>query len=351
MHVDGFRFDLASILGRDQDGQWIGDKSLLGEIASDPILSKTKLIAESWDAAGGYYLGEMPIGFAEWNGEYRDDIRRFINGRLDIVSSLATRITGSSNLFGKKGGGPLDSINFITAHDGFTMWDLVSYNNKHNIANGEENRDGSNHNISYNYGVEGETDDIRIIEIRKKQVKNAITLLMISQGVPMILMGDEFCRTQIGNNNPYCQDNQMNWVDWSRKEQFEDIYRYFCKIIHFRKRHSNLKQAKFLSENETPEITWHGIEEGAPDWSYHSRTIAFVISGSLAEDQDIYVAINGHTEPLDFQLPQIGEGKWCRVVDTGKESPNDFSESPLEIKGKHYKVEAFSIMIGICILP
>lgn len=350
MHVDGFRFDLASILGRDEKGQWGGNDSLLGEIAADPILSKTKLIAESWDAAGGYHLGEMPVGFAEWNGEYRDDIRRFINGRLGTISPLASRITGSANLFGKRGRGPLDSINFITAHDGFTMWDLVSYNDKHNLANGEDNRDGSNHNISYNYGVEGETDDPGIINLRKKQVKNAITLLMISQGVPMILMGDEFCRTQGGNNNPYCQDNEIGWVDWQRKKQFSDIYQYFCKIINFRKKHRNLRQTEFLSNTCSPRITWHGIKEDAPDWSYHSRTIAFRMSANLPDEEDLYVAINGHSEPLAFQLPEVNGGKWYRVVDTGEEAPNDFLEEPLEIKDKEYVVDAFSMMICICIL-
>lgn len=351
MHVDGFRFDLASILGRDERGHWMGDQSLLGEIAKDPILSKTKLIAESWDAAGGYHLGDMPVGFAEWNGQFRDDMRSFINGRIDIISSLATRITGSANLFAKEGRGPLDSINFITAHDGFTMWDLVSYNNKHNIANGENNRDGSNDNISYNYGVEGKTDDVNIVEIRKRQVKNAITLLMISQGVPMILMGDEFCRTQKGNNNPYCQDNEISWVDWSRKEQFSDIYDYFCKIIHFRKKHRNFRYNKFLSEKSSPHITWHGVETDLPDWSYHSRTIAFMINGDLKGDQDIYVAINGHDDSLVFQLPTNVPGKWCRVVDTGKEFPSDFLEKPLEEKGEEYKVKALSIAIFVCILP
>ena len=351
MHVDGFRFDLAPILGRDIDGQWLGKDSLLGEIAQDPILSKTKLISESWDAAGGYYLGKMPVGFAEWNGEYRDDMRRFINGHLGVVSNLATCITGSSNLFKKQEKGPQNSINFITAHDGFTMWDLVSYNKKHNIANGEDNRDGSNHNISCNYGVEGETDDEGIIKIRKQQVKNAITLLMISQGVPMIVMGDEFCRTQKGNNNPYCQDNEISWVDWDRKQKFADVYRYYCKIIHFRKTHANLRKSEFLLEDCCPRITWHGIKEDSPDWSYHSRTIAFMISGNLAEDYDIYVAINGHNEPLTFELPQREDGKWSRVVDTGRKSPEDFLQRPLEVEKNQYAVESFSIVICICNLP
>lgn len=352
MHVDGFRFDLASILGRDNNGQWMGEYSLLRDIAQDPILATTKLISESWDAAGGYHLGEMPAGFAEWNGKYRDVIRRFLNGDINVISNLATRITGSPDLFKKEGRGPLDSINFVTAHDGFTMWDLFSYNSKHNIANGENNRDGTNDNISCNYGVEGETKDPVIIKMRKKQVKNAVTLLMISQGVPMIVMGDEFCRTQQGNNNPYCQDNDINWVDWKRKEEFKDIYDYFCKIIKFRKDHPLLRRNHFLSQGAKGEISWHGVESDYPDWAYYSRTIAFVLHGHtkiVREDVDIYVAINGYEKTLTFKLPEPENGKWHRVVDTGKDAPDDFLEHPTEVKGNKYEVECFSIVICVCI--
>ena len=353
MHVDGFRFDLASIMGRDSNGQWMGEYSLLRDIAKDPILADTKLIAESWDAGGGYHLGEMPAGFAEWNGKYRDGIRRFLNGEINVISDLATRITGSPDLFRKEGHGPLDSINFITAHDGFTMWDLFSYNSKHNIANGENNRDGTNDNISHNYGVEGETRNPDIIKLRKKKVKNAVTLLMISQGVPMIVMGDEFCKTQGGNNNPYCQDNEISWIDWDRKKKFKDIYDYFCKIIQFRKDHPLLRRDHFLSQDAKGEVTWHGVEPDYPDWAYYSRTIAFMlhadaISG-LEDDVDIYVAINGYEKSLSFKLPKAKKGKWHRVVDTGKDSPNDFLEKPMEIKSGNYVVEAFSIVICICI--
>lgn len=351
MHVDGFRFDLASILGRDSKGQWIGQYSLLKDIVEDPILAKCKLIAESWDAAGGYHVGEMPAGFAEWNGAYRDIVRKFIKGDLGTISNLATCITGSSDIFNKCGKSPLDSINFITAHDGFTMWDLVTYNNKHNVANGEDNKDGMNNNESYNYGVEGETDNIEITLMRKKQVKNFITLLMISQGTPMIVMGDEFCRTQMGNNNPYCQDNEITWVDWTRKENFKDIYRYFCKIIHFRKAHPALRRKQFLGKCKKTSITWHGINVDCPDWSYHSRTIAFMLHNNetpeLADDANIYVAINGYEKPLAFQLPMADGLNWHLVVDTGQETPNDFLEEPVAIKNGEYVVEPFSIVICI----
>lgn len=351
MQVDGFRFDLASILGRDSNGQWMGEYSLLKDIAQDPVLADTKLIAESWDAGGGYHLGEMPVGFAEWNGKYRDVIRGFLNGHINTISNLATRITGSSDLFNEEGRGPLDSINFITAHDGFTMWDLFSYNEKHNIENGENNRDGTNDNISYNYGVEGETLDQDIINMRKKKVKNAVTLLMISQGVPMIVMGDEFCKTQKGNNNPYCQDNDISWLNWERKEEFKDIYDYFCKIIHFRKEHPSLRREHFLSQNAKGEITWHGVEADYPDWAYYSRTIAFMLNAGVGneepDDVDIYVAINGYTKSLTFELPKTDNGKWHRVVDTGKDSPHDFLEDPAMIKDGKYEVESYSILICV----
>ncbi len=353
MHVDGFRFDLASILGRDNNGQWMGEYSLLKDIAEDPILASTKLIAESWDAGGGYHLGEMPKAFSEWNGRYRDTIRRFLNGDINVISSLATSIIGSPDIFKKESRNPFSSINFITAHDGFTMWDLFSYNSKHNIENGENNRDGTNDNISHNYGEEGETTNPKIIKRRKQQVKNAITLLMVSQGVPMMVMGDEFCRTQKGNNNPYCQDNDISWVDWTRQREFNDVFEYFCNIIHFRKKHELLRREHFLLQDSRGEITWHGVESDYPDWAYYSRTIAFMLHADIGEgapkDQDIYVAINGYQETLTFKLPELKKGKWHRVVDTGRDWPNDFLTEPVEVKGGTYKVGSHSILICVAV--
>lgn len=358
MHIDGFRFDLAAILGRANDGKWIGDLSLLKDLADDPILSGTKLIAEGWDAAGGYFVGEFPPGWAEWNGKFRDTSRRFIKGDMGQVKDLATRVIGSPDLFSKYDRKPYHSINFITAHDGFTMWDLVSYNDKHNYENGEESRDGANDNYSWNHGVEGETRDPVINSLRKRQVKNFMLLLMLSQGVPMILMGDEFARTQKGNNNAYCQDSDLSWVDWSRKEKYSDIFNFTKKIIQFRKKHHSLKRPHFfldkdLSGDGIADISWHGVESFNADWADYSRTLAFMISGSdfvdkdTPEDNDIYVAFNSHFEPLEFELPKLKEKKWYRIIDTHMNHGHDFSDKPIEILGKKYKVMDRSAIVLI----
>ncbi|MEG0584224.1 MAG: isoamylase [Cetobacterium sp.] len=355
MLVDGFRFDLAAILGRDENGNWIGDLSLLKDIADDSVISGAKLIAEGWDAAGGYFLGEFPCGWAEWNGKFRDTVRKFIKGDPGQVSDLATRVIGSPDLFSKYGRKPYHGINFITAHDGFTMWDLVSYNEKHNLANGEDNRDGENNNNSWNHGIEGETDDPNIIALRKKQMKNMVVILMISQGVPMILMGDEMAKTQNGNNNAYCQDNDTNWIDWDRKEKFIDIFNFFKNMINFRKIHKALKREKFFSDSDLDgngytDISWHGLYPEKPDWSYESRVLAFMIDGGdingTDEDNDIYVALNSHYEPLTFYLPYIPGKKWYRVVDTS-EPTEDFLEIPLVIEDNKYLVKDRSSIVLI----
>ncbi|AEX85147.1 glycogen debranching enzyme GlgX [Marinitoga piezophila KA3] len=356
MHIDGFRFDLAAILGRDQNGNWIGDLSLLKDIAEDPIISGTKLIAEGWDAAGGYFLGAFPEGWAEWNGKFRDVVRKFVRGDEGQVGEIACRIAGSEDLYGNKS--PVVSVNFITSHDGFTLWDLVSYNEKHNEENGENNRDGANDNYSYNYGVEGETDDINIINLRKKQIKNFFTILMLSQGTPMIYMGDEFCRTQYGNNNAYCQDTIKNWVDWSRKEKFNDIYRFLKLLITFRKKHHTLRREHFFTGRDytgdgIPDITWHGVKLFNPDFSYFSRTLAFMISGSdyndpdTPEDNDIYVAMNFYTDTLNFELPKLQNKQWYRIIDTNLNSPDDFLEIPEIYNEQFYPVSPKSIIVLI----
>ncbi|MBM7559055.1 glycogen debranching protein GlgX [Marinitoga litoralis] len=353
MHVDGFRFDLASILGRDPKGNWIGDLSLLKDIAEDPIISGSKLIAEGWDAAGGYFLGAFPEGWAEWNGKFRDAVRKFVKGDEGLVGEIACRIAGSEDLYGNKS--PIASVNFVTSHDGFTMWDLVSYNEKHNEENGENNNDGANDNYSFNYGIEGETDDEEILKIRKKQIKNFFTILMISQGTPMIYMGDEFCRTQHGNNNAYCQDTIKNWVDWNRLNKFNDIFLFVKKLIDFRKKHHTLRRDHFFTGKDytgdgIPDITWHGVKLNNPDFSYNSKSLAFMISGidfadqTYSPDNDIYVAMNFFEEDLIFELPK--ERNWYRVIDTFFESPNDFLDFPQRVYN-NYKVKSKSIIVLI----
>lgn len=356
MHIDGFRFDLAAILGRSTSGEWIGDFSLLKDISDDPILAKSKLIAEGWDAAGGYYVGEFPKGWAEWNGKFRDVVRKFVRGDKGQVPELATRIAGSSDLYNKPGRKPFDGINFITAHDGFTLWDLVSYERKHNEENGENNRDGANDNYSSNYGHEGPTDDPEILSVRKRQVKNFITTLMVSQGIPMILMGDEMCRTQRGNNNAYCHDNEITWLDWTLKDKNNDIFSFFKNMITFRREHNCLRREHFFTGKKTKQgvrdITWHGTQLHRPDWSYNSHTLAFVISGTdldtfTVKDNDVYVAMNFYVEPLSFKLPKPPNGRWFRIVDTYEDYPDDFCEDGRELTDNEYLVREKSIVVLI----
>ncbi|KAF2958464.1 glycogen debranching protein [Thermotoga sp. Ku-13t] len=351
MHVDGFRFDLAAILGRTPDGRWIGDFSLLKDISEDAILHDLKLIAEGWDAAGGYFLGQFPEGWAEWNGKYRDTVRRFVRGDEGVVAELATRIAGSADLYA--GRSPHASINFVTCHDGFTLRDLVTYRYKHNEANGEGNRDGADENFSCNYGVEGETDDPVINRIRKQQVKNFITILMVSHGTPMVLMGDEMYRTQKGNNNAYCHDDETTWLDWTLKEKYKDIFRFMKKMIEFRKSHPALRREHFFSGQPTsrgiPDLTWHGIRPFEPDFSYHSRSIAFMISGDVGngeQDDDIYVILNQWREPLRFVLPYLHGKSWYRVVDTSKDCPDDFLDEP-QHAGYVYTVQPHSSVVFV----
>ena len=355
MQVDGFRFDLASILGRNFDGEWIGNFSILNDISNDSVLSTAKLIAEGWDAAGGYFLGEFPDGWAEWNGKYRDTVRRFIKGDSGMTSDLATRIVGSPDLFAKSGRHPYYSINFITAHDGFTMWDLVSYNEKSNWQNDEGNQDGDSHNNSWNHGSEGETDDPHVIALRKKQIKNMMVILMVSQGTPMILMGDEMGRTQQGNNNAYCQDSELSWVDWKRAEEFQDIFEFTKKMIKFRKTNTPLRRKHYFTATDTndnglTDISWHGTNPFEPDWSHESKILAFMIDGEeVSEDHnksDIYVAFNSSHLDLDFELPAREGKRWYRVVDTHN-AEKDFLEEPELLVGSHYKVHARTSILFI----
>lgn len=347
MGVDGFRFDLAPILGRDEYGQW-GGQSVLNEIAQDPILSHCKLISESWDL-GGYYVGDMPAGWSEWNGKYRDVVRKFIKGDFGQISDLVKRISGSPDIFKRGNRSPYNSINFISCHDGFTLYDLVSYNTKHNLNNGENNRDGENHNNSYNWGEEGETKNTEILNLRKKLIKNFFLILMISQGTPMFLMGDECGRTQHGNNNAYCQDNKSTWLDWERAEEFKDIYNFVKNMIKLRKSYSIFKKDSYweCDDCKASDVILHGTKLHSPDFSYHSLSIAFELK-DINSDTKFYVALNSYYGDLQFELPPLEKGKkWYALVDTSKEDKYNFSNTPTSVDKKSYLVKSRSSIILI----
>jgi isoamylase len=349
MHVDGFRFDLASILGRGRDGTVLASPPLLERIAADPVLGNTKLIAEAWDAAGVYQVGTFPAWgrWAEWNGKFRDDIRRFVKSDPGMVSALANRMMGSPDIYQGSGRLPYHSINFVTCHDGFTMADLVSYNDKHNEVNGEEGRDGADDNFSWNCGWEGPSAvrDIKgdpvssseeVDSIRRRQVRNFAAILLLSRGVPMILAGDEMGRTQLGNNNAYCQDNEISWMDWDLTRKNAGLLRFFKLLIKFRKNHPALRYGGFTEEEAMPgfPVTWHGAKPGNPDWSLASRSLAVQISEKTPgtpEITDIYIAANAYWESLGLELPKLtGSRRWFRAMDTMLHSPQDISEQGKE---------------------
>ncbi|MBY0507314.1 MAG: glycogen debranching protein GlgX [Bryobacteraceae bacterium] len=352
MHVDGFRFDLASILGRGRDGAVLVNPPLLENLAADPILANTKLIAEAWDAAGLYQVGTFPAWgrWAEWNGRFRDDVRRFVRGDPGMVSVLATRLCGSPDLYQASERQPYHSINFVTCHDGFTLADLVSYNEKHNLANGENNLDGANDNLSWNCGAEGLTDSPEILRLRRRQVKNMATLLLMAHGVPMILAGDELGRTQEGNNNAYCQDNALSWIDWSLTERNADLFRFFRLLIAFRRQHAALRRISFVPLPCCPRIEWNGVKLGQPDWSWHSRSLAMHL---LRHDENgiedrIYLIANAHWEEHKFELPAIANRFWLRFIDTTLESPEDISdqeESSFLVRENYYTVGPRSVVV------
>jgi len=361
MYVDGFRFDLASILGRDQKGNILSNPPLLERISEDPILRNTKIIAEAWDAGGAYQVGAFPGRWAEWNGVYRDDVRSFWRRDTGTVRNFATRLTGSYDLYGSLNKNPLNSINFITCHDGFTMNDLVSYTTKHNIANGEHNRDGENNNLSFNLGIEGNDATPLIHSLRNRLIKNFMTTLFMSQGVPMILAGDEFRRTQQGNNNAYCQDNEISWLNWDLMDTHSDIVRFLKMLIRFRKQHPVLRQARFATgETATgfnaPDCQWHGIQPGKPDWNDHSHSIALQLNGRYTRlthegtDRDIYMVFNASLYTLKFQIPRPFNGsKWIDIIDTSRESPYDIldEKDASLIEGKEIRVKKLSSRVLI----
>jgi glycogen operon protein len=346
MHVDGFRFDLASILTRAPNGTPIpyDMPSLTAIISQDPILAKTKIIAEPWDCAGLYQLGGFPGGtfagdnrWSEWNGRFRDDIRRFIRGDEAAATAAATRIAGSSDCYNHSGRAPTSSINFITAHDGFTLNDLVTYNHKHNEENGEENRDGSDDNLSYNNGFEGECTNPKIQAQRIRKIKNYLIYLFVSQGVPMLLGGDEMRRTQNGNNNAYCQDNAISWMDWNLAQINSGLVRFTKNLIAYRRAHSVFSRTKFFTntydKDTVPEIAWYDINAKNPDWSKQKRFLAFKLNGTAGNpnENDFYIATNSDIYDLTITLPALSNGrKWHLVADTSLQSPEDIFEPGLE---------------------
>jgi isoamylase len=318
MHVDGFRFDLASVMGRDENGEIMRNPPLLEEIAENPILRDTKLIAEAWDAAGAYQVGSFPgHRWCEWNGKYRDDVRLYWRGDPNMVGLFANRISGSADIYQKSGKEPLNSINLITCHDGFTLNDLVSYNDKHNEANGEQNADGTDQNHSYNYGVEGESNDAEVERVRVRQIKNFIATLFISRGVPLFLGGDELRRTQGGNNNAFCQDNEISWYNWEMLEKNSEVFRFAKEMIFFRKSHSALREVKFYTDKD---IDWYGPEAGQADWGYDNRSLACAIHG----DHELFIMFHAGFEEKRFVMPAPAAGfRWFRVVDTARAHPDD----------------------------
>ena len=355
MHVDGFRFDLASVLARGEDGNPMQHPPVLWSIELSQVLAHTRIIAEAWDAAGLYQVGAFPgFRWAEWNGRYRDVIRRFVRGEKGLVGEIATRLMGSSDLYQPHGRLPINSINFVTCHDGFTLYDLVSYNEKHNEANGEGNRDGTSENVSWNCGLEGETKDPHILSLRRRQAKNFIAILLLSQGVPMLLAGDEVLRSQGGNNNAYCQDNELGWFDWTLTEQNKEMFRFVKQMIAFRKRHACLRRKRFLKgekqkDHHFPDVTWHGAKVNDPAWEDpEAQLLAFTLSGVTGSEEDIHVVLNMADTSEQVDLPLIPpDSTWFRAVDTCQDPPADIMEptEQLPLRNCFYTVQPRSVVI------
>ncbi|TVR19062.1 MAG: glycogen debranching enzyme GlgX [Anaerolineaceae bacterium] len=356
-HIDGFRFDLASILGRDQNGHPLANPPLIELLAYDPVLANVKLIAEAWDAGGLYQVGSFPDygRWAEWNGRYRDTIRQWLKGTRGIVWDVAQCLQGSPDLYAGRGASA--SINFITAHDGFTLRDLFTYDHKHNYANGEDNRDGTDANYSWNCGIEGHTNDPIVNDLRRRLIKNAIALLMVSRGVPMILMGDEMGRTQNGNNNTYCHDTEWNWLNWDLLQENPDIFNFFKQCIAFRHAHPVLRSKDhFLNRDAVgsgyADITWHGTSAWQAEWDDHILTLAFMLDGSHARDGSddmIYVGMNMHWTPHRFDLPDLPRDRYWHVfANTSPDIQVEIvtpGEEPRIINKDHIWIGARSVII------
>jgi glycogen operon protein len=339
-HVDGFRFDEGSILSRGEDGMPSAHPPIVWQIELDEDLADAKVIAEAWDAAGLYQIGRFPGDrWVEWNGRYRDDIRRFVKGEPGMVGAVAARLAGSADLYQAHGELPTSSINFVTCHDGFTLNDLVSYGQKHNAANGEGDRDGDNDNLSWNCGVEGESDDPAVEALRNRQVRNFAAILLLSRGVPMLLAGDEVRRTQQGNNNAYCQDNPIGWFDWTLVEKHRDLLQFFKSMIEFRKRHAALRRGWFfdgtVNERGLADVTWHGTKLGGPGWSDpQARALAMTLAG-LNGDPDLHVMLNMHWDSLDFEVPEVEGRRWFKAVDTAAPGgETEVPESTIAVQGR-----------------
>ncbi len=358
MHVDGFRFDLASVLGRDTDGEVMENPPMVEKIAEDPILTNTKIIAEAWDAAGLYQVGSFSSHprWAEWNGRYRDDVRAFMTGSLGSVAALATRVGGSADLYQEGEKAPSNSINFITSHDGFTLYDLVSYDHKHNELNGEQNRDGSDYNLSWNSGAEGETDDLDIRQLRLRRMRSMAVILFLSQGAPMFVSGDEFGRSQGGNNNAYCQDNEISWLDWRLAEKNSDLLRFFKMLIALRKKHPIFRRADFFPKGGGPdphEIHWQARRVGETDWSSECKTLGFMLDGLAVldpRDDDFFVILNSQMESVIVEIPSLVAGRhWCLLVDSAAEAPADVhqeDEAPV-FNGHEFELSAMAALVLI----
>ncbi|MDO2947692.1 glycogen debranching protein GlgX [Aeromonas simiae] len=367
MHVDGFRFDLAAILSRDESGQPVPNSPTLRTIDTDPRICDAKLIAEAWDAGGLYQVGSLAgARWREWNGQFRDDVRRFIRGDEQSVQTFAQRLIGSPDIYHYHHADPEKSINFVTCHDGFTLWDWASYDERHNQANGEQNRDGSPSNFSWNHGEEGPSQDPAINTLRLRQAKNMMVATLLSVGTPMLLMGDERLRSQGGNNNAYCQDNPTSWLDWRESEPGRQMQRFVTELIRYRKHLLGRSEPERMPHSLAEllrhcEICWHGVTPYQPDWGPHSHSIAM---SALSHEEQVafYLVFNSYWAPLDFTLPSPPHGiagYWRRILDTALPAPEDIAAFGSELEGvtQHYRVEARSCCLlvsgadGFCSAP
>jgi glycogen operon protein len=351
LHIDGFRFDEGSILSRDEDGRPMRHPPVLWNLELSETFVDTKLIAEAWDAAGLYQIGNFPgMRWAEWNGRYRDDVRRFVRGDPGVVGAVATRIAGSADLYQWNGRGPDNSINFIDCHDGFTLMDLVSYNAKHNEANGEGNRDGIDDNLSWNCGWEGDTESAEIRTLRKRQMKNFAATLLLSQGVPMFLAGDEMGRSQGGNNNAYCQDNAVGWLDWALLEQNRDLFEFFRGMIALRKRCSQLRRETHfqgrINARGVAELAWHGCQLNAPGWNDPAcRVLAFTLGAMVDDEPDLQVMMNMDDQTLPFEIPALAGRRWQRYADTALDAAALDAAAATAIEASEYLVTGRSVVV------